>query len=75
MSERGGWRRYARLWGANPVEDVHEELGFHLSMKREELLAAGVAPEQVEEELARAFGDRMRIERELKEIARRRQQR
>jgi putative ABC transport system permease protein len=68
-------RRYVRFWGPDTQRDVEDELSFHMALKREDLLAAGVAPEQVAEEVDRAFGDRANIEQELKEIGMRRQAR
>lgn len=68
-------RRYLRFWGPDPQREVDDELSFHLEMKRTELIAAGVPPERVVAELERTFGDRARIEHELKEIGMRRQQR
>jgi predicted permease len=68
MQEPSRWRRYLRFWGPDPIRDVDDELSFHLELKRQELRAAGVPPAELESALAREFGDRQRIERELREI-------
>ena len=75
MSETPRRRRYLRFWGPDPQREIDDELSFHLELKREELLAAGVSPERVAAELERTFGDRARIEEELRVIGMRRQQR
>lgn len=75
MRERAYWRRYLRFWGPDPGRDAEDELSFHLEMKRAELLSAGVPPDELEREVARAFGDAAKIHRELREIGMRRARR
>ncbi len=50
------WRRYARLFGADPVADVDEELRFHLEAKVEDLVGQGWAPSAARREAERQFG-------------------
>lgn len=75
MGDTSRRRRYLRFWGPDPQREIDDELSFHLELKREELLGAGVPGNRVTRELERTFGDRARIEHELKEIGMRRQQR
>jgi hypothetical protein len=51
------WRRYARWFGANPAEDVQEELQFHLDARASELIRQGWTPEAARKEAQRQFGD------------------
>lgn len=60
MSRRLGPRRPFRFpfFSRRQVErDVDEELRFHLDMKTEELIRAGVSPERARQEARRSFGD------------------
>jgi predicted permease len=56
------WRRYARLFGPDPVADVRDELRFHLEAKVEDLLARGWRPAEARQEAERQFGDLRRIQ-------------
>jgi len=51
------WRRYARLFGADPRADVDDELQFHLQAKTDDLIAQGLKPETARREAERQFGD------------------
>jgi predicted permease len=51
------WRRYARLFGADPAADVKDELRFHLEAKIDDLIAQGWRPEAARQEAERQFGD------------------
>ena len=42
MSPPAGWRRYVRLWRRDPADEIDDELGFHLEMRTQEYLAAGL---------------------------------
>ena len=44
-----GWRRYARLWRRPAGDEIDEELAFHLQMRTEEYVAAGLPPERARE--------------------------
>jgi len=39
------WRRYARLFGANPRADTEEELSFHYEMRVRDYLKRGLDEE------------------------------
>jgi putative ABC transport system permease protein len=58
------WRRYARLWGADPKADVDEELAFHLAERERLNVARGLTPEQARADAQRRFGDMQRIRSE-----------
>jgi len=51
------WRRYSRLFGADPAADVKDELRFHLQAKIDDLVAQGWAPDVARKEAERQFGD------------------
>jgi len=51
------WRRYSRLFGADPAADVKDELRFHLQAKIDDLVAQGWPLETAREEAERQFGD------------------
>jgi predicted permease len=51
------WRRYLRFWGSNPPEDVDEELQFHLEMRVDEYIAAGMSPDAARQRAAQRVGD------------------
>jgi len=57
------WRRYARLFGPNPTEDVKDEVSFHLEAKTEDLVQQGWAREAARKEAERQFGDVSAVER------------
>ena len=57
------WRRYARLFGADPAADVNEELRFHLETKVDDLIAQGLSPEAARREAARQFGNFRGVQR------------
>ena len=68
----GGWRRYVCLWGRDPGEDVDDELSFHLQMRTEEYLAAGMTPAEARAEAMRRLGDLETSRRTCRRIAARR---
>lgn len=51
------WRRYSRMFGADPAADVKDELRFHLQSKIDDLVAQGWTPEAARHEAERQFGD------------------
>ena len=55
------WRRYARLFGANPSADTEHELEFHYEMRVRDNLRRGMT-----EEAARAAGTSCGGSRQLK---------
>ncbi|HEX3235983.1 MAG TPA: ABC transporter permease [Gemmatimonadales bacterium] len=65
------WRRYARFWRRD-AEEVDDELEFHLDMRTEEYVAAGMSPAQARVEAERRFGDLASTEAECRRIAGRR---
>ena len=64
------WRRYLRLFGADPRADVDDELGFHLQERTDELVGRGLTPHDARREAERRLGDVHRIKHELAEVAR-----
>jgi hypothetical protein len=48
------WRRYDRLLGGDPAEDVKDELRFHLETKVDDLVAQGWSPEAARHNCATA---------------------
>jgi predicted permease len=67
-----GWRRYVRLWRRNPADEIDDELAFHLEMRTQEYLAAGLPPERAREEASRRLGDLDAARRDCRRIAARR---
>lgn len=59
MSERGDWTRVFRLGvGAKHIErDIDQELEFHIAMRTQRLVAAGLAPEAARAKALECFGD------------------
>ncbi|HEX7091742.1 MAG TPA: ABC transporter permease, partial [Longimicrobiales bacterium] len=51
------WRCYLRFWGADPDADIEDELRFHLEMREQEYLAAGLPPEAAKRRAAERLGD------------------
>lgn len=51
------WRRYRELLGADPARDLSDELRFHLDTETQELIAAGLAPEEARRQALARFGD------------------
>ena len=67
-----GWRRYVQLWRRNPADEIDDELAFHLEMRTQEYLAAGLPPERAREEARRRLGDLDTARRDCRRIAARR---
>jgi predicted permease len=57
------WRRYARIFGADPKADVRDELRFHIEAKADDLIAAGWTPDAARREAERQFGDIRAVQR------------
>lgn len=57
------WRRYARLFGADPTADVEDELRFHLEAKVDDLVGQGWEPAAARWEAERQFGDLKAVQR------------
>lgn len=65
-------RRYLRFLGARPEADVEDEIAFHLEMRARELAARGLDIEAARAEAQRRFGDRTRVEAEMRRLERER---
>lgn len=63
-------RRYLRFFGARPDADVDEEIAFHLEMRAQELIARGMSPDEARAEAHRRFGDRARVQGEMRRLER-----
>lgn len=75
MSREPLWRRYLRFWGPDPAGDIRDEIGFHLETKVEELIAAGMRPDEARREAEREFGPLDPVRKECYRISKRRQER
>jgi predicted permease len=51
------WRRYLTFWRADIVDDVDDELRFHMDMRVKEYMARGMSEEQALHAAAIRFGD------------------
>jgi predicted permease len=60
------------LWRVSVVEEVDDELAFHVEMRVRQLVAGGMSPEAARAEAIRRFGDFDRVTRACREIGRRR---
>lgn len=63
-------QRYWRFFGARPDRDVEDEIAFHLDMRARELEARGMEAAQARDEAKRRFGDRVRLEAEMRRLER-----
>lgn len=65
----GSW-----TWRSSDIVDgeIDDELDFHIACRVQELVASGMDPQAAEVEARRLFGNRDRIHRECRSIARRR---
>lgn len=57
MTQVPMWRRWARMFGADPARDVDDELQFHLLMKVDDLVDQGWPRDEARKEAERLFGD------------------
>ncbi len=69
------WRRYLRFWGRNLDADVDDELRFHVEMREQEYLAAGMPPADARAAAMNRFGDATRVREACAEITHRRERR
>src|SRR5581483_5569355 len=69
MRRDPAWRRYLRLFGADPAADVDDELEFHLAAKIDELVAAGYPASDARAEALRQFGPIRPIRQECARIS------
>ena len=67
-----GWRRYVQIWRRPADDEIDDELAFHLQMRTEEYVAAGMPPQQAREEAHRRLGDLDAARRSCRAIAGRR---
>lgn len=66
MSDRAPmWRRYLRLFGADPKADVEDELEFHLQERADALVAKGLTASDARREAERRMGDLPGIKKNL----------
>ena len=55
------WRRYRDFFGPNPERDLADEVAFHLETETEELIAAGLPPDEARRRALARFGDTHRF--------------
>jgi putative ABC transport system permease protein len=67
MREQPRWRRYLRFWGPDIAADVDDEIRFHLEMREQDFLAAGLPPAAAREEALSRFGDTEKVARWLRD--------
>src|SRR5918992_1894994 len=65
-------RRYRRFFGANPTQDVDDEIAFHLAMRIEEFRRTGMTPEEARAAAMQRFGDVTDVRDECQVLGRRR---
>ena len=70
---RGRWQRTPRVGPTDLPSDVHDEVENHLALQIADLIAAGWDRVEARDEAVRRFGDRRRIEREMLQIDRKRE--
>lgn len=63
-------RRYLQFFGPRPDTDVEDEIAFHLEERAKELAARGMPIAAAREEARRRFGDRARLEAEMRRMER-----
>lgn len=51
------WRRYRDLLGPNPERDLADEIRFHLETETEDLIAAGIPPDEARRRALTKFGE------------------
>jgi predicted permease len=60
-SSAPAWRRYLVFWGTDPVQDVDDELAFHLQARIDEYVATGMDPDRARAEAEARFGSLARV--------------
>jgi predicted permease len=70
VTERGGWTRVYRIGvGARHLErDVDQELDFHIAMRTQKLVAAGLAPDAARAKALERFGDMSSVRNDCLDI-------
>jgi predicted permease len=70
VTERGGWTRVYRIGvGARHLErDVDQELEFHIAMRTQKLVAAGLAPDAARAKALERFGDMSSVRNDCLDI-------
>jgi putative ABC transport system permease protein len=69
MSEKRSWKRLPRIGRSNVEAEVHAEVESHLAMQVADLVREGWSEEEARAEAYRRFGERTRIEREMRTIS------
>jgi predicted permease len=69
------WRRALRLWRRDPLEELEEELRFHVESRRAEFEAAGCSPEEAERLARERLGDTAEIRAKCDALLRARERR
>ena len=64
MQQQPAWRRYTRLLGFRPRRELADEIEFHLQMRIDEFVRAGLTPSQARSEALKRFGDLPDIQRQ-----------
>ncbi|MDQ3996517.1 MAG: ABC transporter permease [Gemmatimonadota bacterium] len=64
-------RRYRRFFGADPRRDVDDELAFHVAMRVEEFMRAGMTRDEAQEAAMKRFGSLSSVREECHELGRR----
>jgi predicted permease len=63
------WRRFRSLWQSRAVkQEIDDELQFHLAMREQENLRAGLAPKEAAREARRRFGNYQSVREECREL-------
>ena len=70
--ELPAWRRYIRIWGADPVRDIDDELNFHIDMRVRDLVQTGLSERAARERAAAEFGNVTNVREQMTEISARR---
>ncbi|MEX2526041.1 MAG: ABC transporter permease [Gemmatimonadota bacterium] len=63
MSREPIWRRYARLFGADPGADTDDELKFHLDMRMRDYMERGMSREEASAAAQARLGDMEAVRR------------
>ena len=63
------WHRFRSLWQSRAVkQEIDDELQFHLAMREQENLRAGMAPKEAAREARRRFGNFQSVREECREL-------
>jgi putative ABC transport system permease protein len=63
------WRRCCSLWQSRAVkQEIDDELQFHIAMREQENLRAGMAPQEAAREARRRFGNFQSVREECREL-------